>query len=175
MPYSAQKLVPVLMLLPACGSSAEKPDNKAVEEPSEVADAGPQVPCTVESAVASRFDDPQGVVDCGVLMPPNTSEQSAAAQKCVLDAMAAQKPFSFVHYQAGPDSKTAEGLVGDGSGTFTIFSYDSDPGGKGQGAKVTVHGCGSFAPYADCMPTPGFACLECIQPGHTDLWCHDSE
>ena len=39
MPYSAQKLVPVLMLLPACGSSAEKPDNKAVEEPSEVADA----------------------------------------------------------------------------------------------------------------------------------------
>ena len=167
MPVSGPKLLCLLALLGACGSQA---GNKGESTPP---DAGPPVPCTVEDAIRTRLAEAQGAVDCGVLMPPNTTEHSAAGQKCVLDAIEAGQAFRFVHYLDEGERKTAEGFVRDADGVFTIFSYDSDPGGKGQGARVTVHRCKTFGPYADCDPTPGFACLECVDAGETTLWCRE--
>ena len=163
------KVALLLGVASACGSQAGK---KGESLPP---DAGPPVPCTVEDAIGTRLGDAQGVVDCGVVMPPNTTEQSAAGQKCVLDSIEARKAFRFVHYLDEDNRKTAEGFVRDPDGVFTIFSYDSDPGGKGQGARVTVHRCKTFGPYDDCDPTPGFACLECVDAGETTLWCRDSK
>lgn len=132
--------------------------------------------CTLERQVAKRKRADSS--NCGTVPATGSSEQFELAQKCVLDALAAGRPFHVIAWMRGFDSSVAEGFVWKGAGEpIARLSYDSDPsGGGGSGATVGEQTCSTLVASEPSMagPRPPFGArlrLSCTTQGLASPVC----
>ncbi len=137
--------------------------------------------CDVETLVDHDLAAFPAAVDCGAA--PDAGDPSAAAQACVLSALAAGSAFKLVYRVPDPTSDLRAAFTGlpqaGGRVAVHAFAFSGDrPGVAGDAhATISFHTCESdgttpaLTATPSCTPSPGHPCLSCTHAGAGSILC----
>jgi hypothetical protein len=129
--------------------------------------------CSIDAQVARRATGQQ-VVDCGNLPRLADTAARATADRCVLDAQSAQRPFKLIVWMQGTDSNIAYAYVSPGAGAkVSVLQYDSafSQFSATGGGSIGVQTCSSLRAVTDCQASASTFCLECVDESEFSKVC----
>jgi hypothetical protein len=139
--------------------------------------------CRVDTYVASDELGQANVNDCGQFTlydATYTDEAMAAAQACVLRAVGpTPSPFTLV-YDVYDQAHQVQHLRGGYTGALSggklrlgVYGFVGDTlgGSLDPRPEVTRGSCQSLTARTNCTPAIGQPCLDCGEPGPTEILC----
>ena len=130
-------------------------------------------PCDLEHVLAKHLTS-KVASDCGVLAEGANTDEIASAQRCVLDAMAAQRSFELI-WSFDPASGGAQAYVSlGGSEPVAWLTYGAARDGvAGAGALVGELLCRSFELAPNCQASDSDLCLRCQGRIESSMACDE--
>ena len=118
--------------------------------------------CNLDFEVTTRAWG-EKFVGCGNLGSTLSADQRQLAHQCVVDAVAARRPFNFIEWTT--DAQHAHAYFSQGAGApVTMLSEQA-------GGRLEEQTCTSLKLLETCMPGTTDVCLECVDASAPMLIC----